>query len=54
MSEPKYLTINELIFLLENEIDKIEGKVVSESGKEYTCEVDWNEKEDCWVIKLWD
>ena len=54
MSEAKYLTINGLINLLENEIDVIEGKVMSESGQEYTCEVSWNEKEDCWVIKLWD
>ena len=54
MSEVKYLTINGLINLLESEIDTIAGKVVSESGKEYTGEASWNEKEDCWVIKLWD
>jgi len=54
MSDVIYLTINGLINLLENEIDGIKGKVVSESGKEYTCEASWEEKEDCWVIKLWD
>lgn len=54
MSKGKYLTINGLINLLECEIDVIEGKVMSESSKEYRCEVSWNGKEDCWVIKLWD
>lgn len=54
MSEPKYLTINELILLLEKDVEVIEGQVQSESGKEYTCEVRWNDKEDCWIIKLFE